>query len=152
MTIWALKKITDEMKKVITTISFTIEIPPKTKKNSMQILVNPKTKRPFIAQSSAYKAYRKAALTLIPKDVRVGIDYPVNIKYTFYTQTRRRVDALNLSAACDDILVDAGVITDDNRDIVAGHDGTRVYHDKDRPRVEVEITPMDNYEQWKSKE
>ena len=136
---------------MIITISFTIEIPPKTKKNSMQILVNPKTKRPFIAQSSAYKAYRKAALMLIPMDVRTCIDYPVNIKYTFFTQTKRRVDELNLSAAADDILVDAGVIADDNRDIVVSHDGTRVYHDKDRPRVEVEITPVDNYEQWKSK-
>ena len=89
---------------------------------------------------------------LIPKNVRVGIDYPVNVKYTFYMQTKRRVDGLNLAAAIDDILVDAGVIIDDNRDIVAGHDGTRVYYDKEHPRVEIEITPVEGYQQWKVKD
>jgi hypothetical protein len=44
----------------------------------------------------------------------------------------------------------------DNRDIVASHDGSRVYYDKQRPRVEIEIEawetssggPNPNY-QWK---
>ena len=133
-------------------IKFEIPICPRSKKNSMQILINPKTKRPFVSPSSAYKAYRKAALMLIPKDVRVGIDYPVNVKYIFYMQTKRKVDGLNVAAAMDDILVDAGVIVDDNRDIVASHDGTRVYYDKEHPRVEIEITAVEGYQQWKAKD
>jgi len=136
-------------------IQFNIDLPPRSKKNSMQILVNPKTKRPFISPSSAYKAYRKAALMLIPKDVRQGIDYPVNVKALFYMPTRRKVDVSNLNSALHDILVDANVLSDDNRDIVAGTDGSRVLWDRDHPRTEVTITAMEGeYEQWgrKSKE
>jgi Holliday junction resolvase RusA-like endonuclease len=78
------------------------------------------------------------------------IDYPVNIQYLFYKSTRRLCDGLNLSAAMDDILTEARVIDDDHRDIVAGHDGTRVYYDKGEPRVEVIITPMNDYDRWKN--
>ena len=134
-------------------LKFTLDIPAKTKKNSQQILVNRKTGRPFVSQSSAYKAFEKACIMLIPNEARVGIDYPIIAKYTIYMQTKRKVDGLNLSSAIDDILVKAGVITDDNRDIVAGHDGTRVYYDKQHPRIVVEITKAeDGYERWKVRE
>ena len=134
-------------------LKFTLDIPCRTKKNSQQILINKKTGRPFVSQSSAYKAFEQAALMLIPNEARIGIDYPVNIKYTFYMQAKRKVDGLNASASMDDILVKAGVIVDDNRDFVAGHDGTRVYHDKVHPRVEVEITHAEEgYTQWKERE
>jgi Holliday junction resolvase RusA-like endonuclease len=123
-------------------IQFNIDLPPRSKKNSMQILVNPKTKRPFISPSSAYKAYRKAALMLIPRDVRQGIDYPVNVQCVYYMETRRRVDMCNLIEATLDVLVDAGVLADDNSNIVAGHDGSRVLYDKEHPRTEVTITRL----------
>lgn len=123
-------------------IQFTIDLPPRSKKNSMQILVNPKTKRPFISPSSAYKAYRNAALMLIPNDVRQGIDYPVNVQCVYYMETRRRVDMCNLIEATLDVLVDAGVLADDNSNIVAGHDGSRVLYDKEHPRTEVTITRL----------
>jgi len=123
-------------------IQFNIDLPPRSKKNSMQILVNPKTKRPFISPSSAYKAYRKAALMLIPNDVRQGIDYPVNVQCVYYMETRRRVDMCNLIEATLDVLVDAGVLEDDNSSIVAGHDGSRVLYDKEHPRTEVTITRL----------
>ena len=57
-------------------------------------------------------------------------------------QTHRKVDQTNLMEAMDDILVANHVLADDNSDIVAGHDGTRVYHDKNNPRVEIYITRM----------
>lgn len=126
----------------MTDIRFTIPLPPRSKKNSMQILTNPKTKRPFISPSSAYKAYRKAALMLIPADVRKGIDIPVNVCCVYYMQTRRRVDMCNLIEATLDVLVDAGVLADDNSGIVAGHDGSRVLYDKEQPRTEITITWM----------
>lgn len=123
-------------------IQFSIDLPPRSKKNSMQILVNPRTKRPFISPSSAYKAYRKAALMLIPRDVRQGIDYPVNVQCVYYMETHRRVDMCNLIEATLDVLVDAGVLADDNSNIVAGHDGSRVLYDKEHPRTEVTITRL----------
>jgi Holliday junction resolvase RusA-like endonuclease len=79
---------------------------------------------------------------------RHAISTPVNVKAVYYMQTRRKVDLSNLNSALHDILVDAGVLADDNRDVVAGHDGSRVFYDKDTPRVEVTITPMPKYEQW----
>lgn len=123
-------------------IKFTIPMCPRTKKNSMQILVNQRTGRPFVSPSSAYKAYRKGALMTIPESARLGIDYPVNIKALYYMQTRRKVDRPNLEEALLDILVDAGVLMDDNSGIAATSDGSRVLYDKDRPRTEVTITRL----------
>lgn len=134
----------------MTHITFTIPTIPRSKKNSQQILVNPKTKRPFISQSSAYKAFRKAALMLIANEARQSIDYPVNVKGVFYMPSRRKVDLANLNSALHDVLVDAKVLADDNRDIVAKTDGSMVLYDKEYPRIEVEITDVDGeYEQWK---
>ena len=50
------------------------------------------------------------------------------------------------------MLVKAEVILDDNRDIVASHNGSVVYWDKENPRIEVEITEVKNYERWKANE
>lgn len=124
-------------------IHFTIGLSPRSKKNSMQILVNPRTRRPFISPSSAYKAYRKAALMLIPAEARQNIDYPVNVCAVFRMPTRRKVDVVNLQEALLDVLVDAGVLADDNSGIVAGMDGSRVVYDKEAPGTEVTITRME---------
>ena len=133
-------------------IRFTIDVSPRSKKNSQQILTNRKTGRPFIMPSAAYKAYQKAALMLIPAEARQHIDRPVNVKATFYMPTRRACDIANLNSALHDILVDAGVIVDDNRDIVAGTDGSRVLYSKDHPRTEVIIEEMrGDYETWAKK-
>lgn len=119
-------------------IKFTIKMPPVTKKNSQQILVNKATGRPFIMPSKQYKQYEKDAMYFIPKG-RETIDYPVNVKCMFYMPTRRAVDLTNLEQAIDDIMVRAGLLKDDNSGVVAGHDGSRVLYDKENPRTEVEI-------------
>ena len=54
--------------------------------------------------------------------------------------TRRRVDGLNLEEAVDDLLVEAGILADDNSRIVISHDGSRVLYDKDNPRTEITIS------------
>ena len=131
---------------------FVIYAEPRSKKNSQQVAMNPKTHRPFITQSKAYKDFSKECIKqmklqgVIPNE---PINYPINIQYTFFKSSRRLCDGLNLSAAMDDILTVARLIDDDHRDIVAGHDLTRVYYDKENPRVEVTITPMDGYARWK---
>jgi Holliday junction resolvase RusA-like endonuclease len=56
--------------------------------------------------------------------------------------TRHRVDLVNLLEATCDILVDAGILADDNSNIVAAHDGSRVEYDKYNPRVEITISPI----------
>ena len=132
---------------------FTIYGNPITKKNSSQIVQNRTTGRWFIAPSAQYKKYCKECV----KQIRNGwtdrpkepIDYPVRVTYLFYKESRRLCDDLNHSAALDDILVQAGVLADDNRDIIESHDGTRVFWDKQNPRVEITITEMPEWKRWK---
>ena len=73
---------------------------------------------------------------------KLGIDYPVNIRYTFYREKKIRVDLTNLLESLDDILQEGGAITDDSWKVVGGHDGSRIEFDKQNPRVEVEITKL----------
>ena len=131
---------------------FTLYGNPITKKNSMQIVQNRTTGRQFIAPSSQYKKYCRECIKQInawadrPKE---PIDYTVRLTYLFYKQKRIQCDDLNHSEAIDDILVQAGVIKDDNRDNVCDHDGTRVLYDKENPRVEITITEVEGWERWK---
>lgn len=112
---------------------------PRTKKNS-QRLVHLGT-RMIPITSKAYSEYERACLAQITETRRLlAINFPVNVKCEYYMGTRRKVDLVNLLEATCDILVEAGVILDDNSRIVAGHDGSRVYYDKQNPRVEIDIT------------
>ena len=122
-------------------IKFTIPLQPISKKNSQRILVNSKTLKPFIMPSKQFHEYEAGAMWFIPK--RVKIDYAVNVKCLFYMNSHRKCDLTNLLEALDDVLVKAGLLTDDNFTIVAGHDGSRVLYDKKNPRTEVYIEKMD---------
>lgn len=119
-------------------ISFTIPIAPISKKNSQQILTNRQSGKPFIMPSQKFKDYESAALWFIPKGKR--IDFPVNVKCLFYMPTKRRVDLTNLLEAIDDVMVEAGLLADDNFTVIESHDGSRVLFDKEKPRTEVYIT------------
>lgn len=118
-----------------------------TKKNSQRIVRA--GNRPMILPSAQYKEYEAACMAQIPSRKRQRIDIPVNVQCVYYMPTRRRVDISNLNSALHDILVRAGVLADDNRDVIAGTDGSRVFYDKEDPRVEITITNMLGYEQWR---
>ena len=119
-------------------MKFTINLPPITKKNSQQILVNKATGRPFVMPSARYKQYERDAGYFVPK-IEKPIDYPVNVCCVFYMPTERRVDLVNLLEAIDDILVRYGVLADDNSKIIRTHDGSTVWVDRLKPRTEVVI-------------
>lgn len=144
---------------------YVIKGDPRTKKNSQMIAgagkrcpVCKKPEKQWIRQSKAHNDFADVAMQqLYPKPPR-PIDYPVNVKCIFFMQTRRKVDSLNLLASIDDLLVSAGILEDDNSRIVAAHDGSRVYYDKDNPRTVIRITrmneyqyKMEDYEQWTKK-
>lgn len=122
-------------------LKFTIHLDPKTKKNSMQPRLAKGGRFLGMMQSSAYQRYEKDCLHTIPGAVRVGVDAPVNVQAIYYMRTRRKVDKTNLESALLDILVKAGVLTDDNSHIVFSTDGSRVRYSKEDPRTEVMITP-----------
>lgn len=121
-------------------LQFTVELPPVSKKNSQQILKNPKTGRPFIMPSKKYKDYEKKAMRFIPKGETIGS--PVNVKCLFYMPTRRQCDLVNMQEAILDVMVKAGLLADDNYKIVQSMDGSRVLYDKNAPRTEVYITEV----------
>ena len=121
-------------------IKYTIKLPPITKKNSQQILINQKTGRAFISPSKQYKKYLKEAEPfLIPRPPR-PVECSLCVCCLFYLPTRRKTDLTNLLEAVDDILVHYGIIADDHYGIVTSHDGSRCYWDKENPRTEIIIT------------
>ena len=119
-------------------IKFTIPLPPVTKKNSQQIIINKATGRPMIIQSKRYREYEKGCGWFI-QGKGGKITEPVTVNCLFYMPTKRRVDLTNLLNAILDILVKYEVIADDNSNIVYSTDGSRVLYDKENPRTEVTI-------------
>ena len=119
-------------------IKLQIPLAPISKKNSQRIMINRATGKPFIMPSAQYKQYERDAERFIPRGLKIA--EPVNVKCLFYMPTRRKVDLTNLLEAIDDIMVKAGLLADDNSEIVQSHDGSRVFYDKANPRTEIFIT------------
>lgn len=118
-----------------------IPVIPRSKKNSQQIISNSRTKRPMIIQSKLYDNFeRECGLYL--KRYKSNIDYSINLKIDFYVPDKRRRDIANYIEAIQDILVKYKVIKDDNYNIITSLDGTRMYIDRENPRVEIEITKI----------
>ena len=113
-----------------------IPINPRTKKNSQQIIY--RNNKPRIIQSDKYIQYEKDAGWFLYKPIR-PIDIPINIRCIFYRESERKCDLTNLLEAIDDILIKYHVIADDNFKILVGHDGSRVYVDREHPRTEIYI-------------
>lgn len=135
------------------TYRYLIPTAPVSKKNSQRIVTNRITGKPFIIQSPQYVEYETYASYFLRPKPPNPIDYPVTVRCLFYMPTRRRVDKSNLEAAAHDVLVKYGVLADDNRDIIASTDGSRVYYDKENPRAEITIEPYEgDYEQWRKTE
>ena len=120
-------------------MNFTIFLEPVTKKNHQQIWRNAKTGKPFIQQSDFYKRYETECMYALSKVRGSRINQPVNVQCLFYKSTKRQCDLTGLLQSIDDILVKAEVLTDDNFNIVAGHDGSRVLIDRKNPRTEITI-------------
>lgn len=136
----------------------TIRLNPKTKKNSQEIKfrktgTNGFFKRtkfglkyvgiPFIAQNEAYKQYENDAGWFLTQKPLTPISQPVNVKCVFYRSSNLRCDLTNLLEAIDDILVKYKILKDDSFAILVSHDGSRVLVDKNNPRTEITITPIE---------
>ena len=115
-----------------------IPIPPTTKKNSNRIV---RVRGHYmVLPSKRYVEYEKSCKEYLP-DTET-IDYPVNVKCLYWMPTRRRVDLVNLEEATLDILVKYKVLADDNSNIVVSMNGSQVFYDKENPRTEITITPI----------
>lgn len=119
----------------------TLKGDPRTKKNSQRIYTR-RDGKPFVAPSGAFRAYSSACTIQISPQLRGRFEGRYNVKCVYFMKTRRRVDLNNLLEATTDILVHANVLADDNANIVAGHDGSRVRYDPNNPRVEIVISEL----------
>ena len=114
---------------------------PRTKKNSQQIL-KAGNKR-WIGPSKEALAFERQCGWWVKQAYRLKIAEPVNVRVRFFMESKRKVDLTNLLEAIDDVLVKYEVVADDNANIIAGHDGSRVYVDRVSPRLEIEIESIE---------
>ena len=119
--------------------SFVIPGNPTVKKNS-----NPTGKHGMRLPNKQYMPYEMVNLPYLiqyAKDNNITtIDSPVTLKFLFYRQDKIRCDISNLYEAPQDIMTKAGILKDDNCNIVVSHHSdSRVKYDKLFPRTEVYI-------------
>lgn len=126
------------------TYTYTIPLPPVSKKNSQRILINRRTGRPFIKPSAAYEKYEAAAMWYLNPKPRTPIDRPCRVMTVFYMPTRRACDLSNLMESAHDVLVKAKILADDNYKIIENVDGSRVRYDKSNPRTEIFIEELED--------
>ena len=129
-------------------LRYVIPLVPISKKNSQRI-ARRKDGKPFIRPSEAYCRYEETAVWYLKPRPTKPICEPMNVQCVFYMPTHRLCDKSNLEEAAHDVLVLAGILADDNRDIIATTDGSIVLYDKENPRTEITITPLKGYEQWR---
>ena len=119
-----------------------IGLTPITKKNHGQIIrVHGK---PIVIPSKQYRKYEKDCAPFLLPYAHQNIKDRVNVCCKYYMPTKRRVDLTNLLQSSMDLLVAYGILADDNSNIVASMDGSRVLYDKTFSRTEIEITKYED--------
>ena len=127
--------------------SFIVYGHPYVKKSNQRLVWN--GRRSVRIDTPRYKEWHKSALQQLKLDKRPSepIDEPVNLQCKFYVRTNGRVDLSALYEGIQDVLVEIGILADDNSKIVCSHDGSGVFLDRENPRLEVTITPKgESYE------
>jgi Holliday junction resolvase RusA-like endonuclease len=115
-------------------------------KNSKQIVPNRgKTGPPYFIVPSGPAKKQEAYLIAQFQEQRASwermtdaLELPLVVKFRFFRKTRARFDYVNMAQGPLDAMVKAGLIEDDNMNIVVpAFDLWR--HDKEHPRLEIEV-------------
>ena len=109
---------------------------PRTKKNSRQCGKNGITRPSKAYLTYAATAYHQITAGRLDKPIAE----PVTVKALYYMNTHGIVDKVGLEQGLHDLLVDRGILADDNSRIIVSTDGSRVLYDRMNPRTEVTIT------------
>lgn len=111
---------------------------PRTKKNGSRIAF--RGNKRVLLPSKAYEQYEKVALIQLARVQ--AVHGPVSVLCRYYLQDRKSwPDLVGLLQATSDILQAAGVIDDDK--YIVNYDGSEIAGlDKDNPRAEITITPI----------
>lgn len=119
----------------IITFELTGRIP--SKKNNKSIRFNRKTKRPFITSSDDYKkwhGYASLQINTQKSDIK-NVQFPIQkcdyIETTLFYGTKHRSDNTNKTESVHDLLVDMGVLQDDNWQITGRTTQIPEYREKE---------------------
>lgn len=123
---------------------------PYIKKNSQRTIWHKYLKKTIVVYSANYSRWKNDSMKQLcvgyhrvgeykkhPEKRRSPFEMPMILKCHFYIQQNRRTDLSNLLEGVQDLLVEAEIIKDDNFNIIIGHDGSRVFIDKENPRIEL---------------
>lgn len=123
-------------------MTFTILGPPVTKKNHARI-ARTRDGRPFILQSRPHEKWVRSAVQQLRAQGRNAaiFEAPVSLAATIY-RSKRIGDLVNFLQAICDALEEAGIVENDR--LIQSFDGSRLAHDKENPRVEIRIEPMND--------
>ena len=97
----------------------------------------------MIIQSKIYREFERDCGKFLLKYRSNKITYPVNLKCLFTVSDRKKRDLTNLENAIADILVKYEILEDDNYNILAGWDGSRIIYEKGKKNIEIVIEKMD---------
>ena len=116
------------------------------KKNSYKHFWHRYTNKMITTVSANYAGWAKDAMKQLgyssngkfrnDKGRLKSIDCPVILKCHFYNYDNRSRDLSNYLEGIQDLLVEAEILKDDNSKIIIGHDGSRMFQDKENPRIE----------------
>ena len=110
------------------------------KKNSKRVFRNPHTGRTVVLSSKVHDAWHSENISrLIGYPERVSETQTVELSVFMFYATKRRKDLDNALASVQDLLVDAGILPDDDFKHVARVSAEFGGIDRENPRVEVEL-------------
>lgn len=142
-------------------ITLTVLGAPRVKKNNQRVAFNGRFSTKYNTKSYAdweQSAFDQLAILKYKHRITEPITGPVNMRCIFYMPTAGRVDLSALYEGIQDVLASKDkvdrktgrikrtglyILEDDNYKVVAGHDGSRVFIDRQNPRMEITITPME---------
>ena len=115
------------------------------KKNSKRLVYA--GHRPVLISSKAYMAWHTVASYELASQVkgsaqRIALSGPHEIEITIFAATRRKEDLTNKAESVMDLLVDMGVLADDNWTEVPRVCLQYGGYDKSNPRAEIEIVKV----------
>lgn len=119
-------------------LSITIKGDVPSKKNSKQLIMA--GGRPRIIPGKFYNTWHEEKMWEIKKHVpRSPIEKVDKVIIHFYASTRRQADCTNKAESIMDLMVDAGIIKDDNWFVCPDVHPQFMGVDKNNPRAEVRI-------------
>ena len=117
-------------------MKITIPVEPLSKDEAPRKVYDKTTQKYEVYRSEKYKEYCDIAGRYIDP---LNINFPVNVKMTFYLKRYRSVSLLGLEKAVEDVLVDCNLLKSNDSNILRSTDGSRVFVDEKFPRTEIEI-------------